>query len=396
MAKSKSFFGLRTGSTKNFTFAINAGKQITKERVESVKNPRTEAQMRQRMLMTTIGAGYKFMKSICDHSFEGKTAGQACMSEFMRLNLLKFKADAADNSMARAFNAYQDADFNPIPYIVSKGSLEPVPYNVTDQRAVVVSVTAPAEIKTAEDVYNALGIQTGDLLTFCYTYGEANITDGVYYYTPEGFNVVRLNANKSGNIAKLEDAFEISTNRAAAEISMVLDGATATITSGAADIGCVILSRKANGVWLRSDATMQGQKSIIGGVSVANQLRTYPIGSELILNNGEMNNQNTTSALPAPKLSISPTSVTITTNGGTAAIPTLTGAPAGAAISYGGYDNKIISIANGQITAKGNGTTSVNVNVAATDTTSGTSIKFQVTCSGQTTGGGDGGDSDIE
>ena len=76
MAKSNGFFGLRKGSTKNFTFSTLDGKQITKERVIDVKNPRTESQMRQRMLMTTVGAAYRFLKPIADHSFEGKTVFQ--------------------------------------------------------------------------------------------------------------------------------------------------------------------------------------------------------------------------------------------------------------------------------------------------------------------------------
>ena len=47
MAQSKGFFGLRKGSTKSLTFSTLDGKQITKDRVYDVKNPRTENQMRQ-------------------------------------------------------------------------------------------------------------------------------------------------------------------------------------------------------------------------------------------------------------------------------------------------------------------------------------------------------------
>ena len=87
MAKSKGFFGLRSGSTKNFTFSELNGQQITKERVYKVKNPRTLQQMRQRMVMATVSAAYSYLKEICDHSFEGFGVGSPCMSEFMRLNL---------------------------------------------------------------------------------------------------------------------------------------------------------------------------------------------------------------------------------------------------------------------------------------------------------------------
>lgn len=120
MAKSKGFFGIRTGSTKNFTFSELNGEQITKERVSKVKNPRTISQMRQRMLMATIGAAYSYLKAIADHSFEGKTVGQQNMSEFMRLNLNKFRDAAQDSNAAYAMNAYGDKLINPMRYILAR------------------------------------------------------------------------------------------------------------------------------------------------------------------------------------------------------------------------------------------------------------------------------------
>lgn len=120
MAKSKGFFGIRSGSTKNFTFSELHGEQITKERVTRVKNPRTISQMRQRMLMATIGAAYSYLKAITDHSFEGKTVGQQCMSEFMRLNLNKFREVSQNSKAAYAFNAYGDKLINPMRYIVAR------------------------------------------------------------------------------------------------------------------------------------------------------------------------------------------------------------------------------------------------------------------------------------
>lgn len=87
MAKSKSFFGLRRGSTKSLTFQVNNGQQITKDRVSVVRNPRTLKQQYQRALMSTVMAAYSAMKNIEDHAFEGKSKGSANQREFMRLNL---------------------------------------------------------------------------------------------------------------------------------------------------------------------------------------------------------------------------------------------------------------------------------------------------------------------
>ena len=58
MAKSGTYYGLRRGSTKSHTYSVVDGKQITKDRVEGGKNPRTPAQMSQRCIMSTCGNAY--------------------------------------------------------------------------------------------------------------------------------------------------------------------------------------------------------------------------------------------------------------------------------------------------------------------------------------------------
>ena len=87
MARSKSFFGLRTGSTKSLTFQVYRGEQITKDRVYRVSNPRTEAQMTQRALMPIVAAARSALKGIVDHSFEGVAYGEASLKEFSKQNL---------------------------------------------------------------------------------------------------------------------------------------------------------------------------------------------------------------------------------------------------------------------------------------------------------------------
>ena len=87
MAKSKSFFGLRSGSTKSLTFQVYKGQQITKDRVTKVSNPRSEAQMTQRALIPIVAAARAQLKGLVDHSFEGVAYGEASLREFSKLNL---------------------------------------------------------------------------------------------------------------------------------------------------------------------------------------------------------------------------------------------------------------------------------------------------------------------
>ena len=315
MAQSKGFFGLRKGSTKSLTFSTLDGKQITKDRVYDVKNPRTESQMRQRMLMTTVGAAYKMLKSIADHSFEGYSSGMQCMRQFNSRNLNRFKQAAAAKGSV-AFNEYKDGDINPLPFILASGSLPGFSFKFdAESNLEIVGEKENADFATAEGIYAALGVQRNDLITFCTVIGEGGSTNGVYTYKAERFNIVRLYCDKSGAVTKPADAFTISTNNDQASIAMSTAANAITIKTGKADFGAVIQSRKNDSGWLRSDAVMIVDETIISGVKTANQLATYPVGTELILNNGPMANQGDAEATE-PKPGVSPLSYTVA-NGGT-------------------------------------------------------------------------------
>lgn len=396
MAKSKGFFGLRSGSTKNFTFSELNGAQITKERVYKVKNPRTIAQMRQRMLMTTVGAAYSYLKVIADHSFEGKTVGQQCMAEFMRLNLNKFRAGAKDDNAAYAFNSYKDKLINPMRYILSAGSLPELPFVVNKANQIELQYNVK-EIATAQDVYDAMGIKQDDLITFVWVVGNSSLTKGIFGYTPTRLNIVRLHADKVGTISKPHDAFTFDANHGDLDINVTSQGGVLKLTSTEANFGAVILSRKVGGQWLRSNSAMAGNKSIIAGVSVGNQLGTYPIESELILNGGEMSGKPSVTTLPYPELSVSNDTVAISTKGGTANPPTLRGNEAGGAVSYSISNPNVATVnpTTGLITAVANGTAIVTIEVGATETTAASQVLFNVVVTGQDTdasgeGGGSG------
>ena len=128
MAKSKSFFGLRSGSTKSLTFQVYRGEQITKDRVYRVSNPRTEAQMTQRALIPIVAAARQALKGLIDHSFEGVAYGEASLKEFSKQNLRAGALTVTSYSP----NGISNPGFADL--IVSNGSIN-VPYNVESQEA---------------------------------------------------------------------------------------------------------------------------------------------------------------------------------------------------------------------------------------------------------------------
>lgn len=117
MAKSKSFFGLRTGSTKSLTFQVYRGQQITKDRVTRISNPRTDSQMVQRALIPIVAASRAALKGLVDHSFEGVAYGDQSLKMFSSLNL---KAGAL-KVMSFSPNGYSNPGFANL--IVSRGTI---------------------------------------------------------------------------------------------------------------------------------------------------------------------------------------------------------------------------------------------------------------------------------
>lgn len=398
MAKSKGFFGLRSGSTKNFTFSELNGQQITKERVYKVKNPRTLQQMRQRMVMATVSAAYSYLKEICDHSFEGFGVGSPCMGEFMRLNLDALKAKAQNDAAVVAFNAYQDKNINPVPFMVSKGSLNEILPTIANSKLSWSTPKNGADTTTAEGIYAALGLNKGDMVTFILCGGDF-VSNAALTFAPQPLAITRLHADKQGAVSSLANAFTIESNNQG-NINVDFSMGTNIVFEATCDklvMGAIIISRKAADKWLRSNATMV-VKTGIPTTSVSRQLATYPVERDLILNGSGLAKGNSTSSLPKPSLSLSASSVSITTQGGTANAPTLTGAPAGAAVTYSIANSNVATInpSTGVATAKANGTTLVTISVGATETTGATSIAYTLNVTGQQTdanpGGGSTGD----
>ena len=117
MAKSKSFFGLRTGSTKSLTFQVYRGQQITKDRVTRISNPRTDSQMVQRALIPIVAASRAALKGLVDHSFEGVAYGDQSLKMFSSLNLKAGALKVASFSP----NGYSNPGFANL--IVSRGTI---------------------------------------------------------------------------------------------------------------------------------------------------------------------------------------------------------------------------------------------------------------------------------
>lgn len=298
MAKSKSFFGLRRGSTKTLTFSVFNGKQVTKDRVELVKNPRSLAQMQQRMAMATASAAYAHMKEIVDHSFEGVTYGLNNMSEFIKQNTKAIKDSILDPANAKfAFNPYKDRNLYGGQFIMSAGSASPIPANqikvysgLEDQTLVSFGEeNEQAQTITANDLYAKLGIGVGDMCTICFIAKDDTDASGI-------FGFVRLKAKAAGAVAlttqNYTTYFDVESNLPIAPQGWSDGQATFMVTTtGTLESGeveyCAIHSVKSSNGWLRSNAVMNVGEYVLSP-EYADAIATYPVGESYVLNGGEI------------------------------------------------------------------------------------------------------------
>lgn len=293
MAQSKSFFGLRKGSTKSLTFQVLNGKQITKDRVYNVKNPQTLSQMQQRALMATVITAYSHLKAICDHSFEGVEVGSKTMSEFIKANLGELRKGVPSINLT----SYKEGDYANNFYLVSKGTLLPLESDkaevsgVIKQCWVVGGAWGETDNITYAKLAEKIGLKKDGMITIMLT-----TEGGVLYWARMKFTEDILASSKA--IAKktklITDMQSIDPNSVegnALELaeSITLDEINSkveiAVDRGGLEMVALIKSIKEGNTWKRSTAYMEGD---IETPQYDAALSTYPINTTLLLNGGEM------------------------------------------------------------------------------------------------------------
>ena len=296
MARSKSFFGLRTGSTKSLTFQVYRGQQITKDRVYRVSNPRTYGQMTQRALIPIVAAARSALKGLIDHSFEGVPYGEASLKEFSKQNLRAGALTVTSYSP----NGVSNPGFADL--IVSNGSIN-VSYEVestTDDNTVITHEGLPSfkfpnaakgdsadvilkYLETYARTNNVALIAPGTQLSFLTIYQsgtvKVNTGNGTIDVPTSDFALTRIyipnGDSDSENAKAINDQWKVSENVAQDAASAELinsNGDTLVFKCGAnphiqikshpkviQDANCgmaLILSRFENGVWKRSPSRL--------------------------------------------------------------------------------------------------------------------------------------------
>ena len=260
MSKGNMLLGHARGKVGSLVFSRANGQQITRARAEQVKNPRTEAQMVQRIILNTVAQAYSRMASICDHSYEGIKNGQDCMSYFMKRNTNRLRSKLAEiGDFDASEPVFVEIGKNYLANIeveLSKGSLPQVNPLAVTINGIELDVTT----NTYQAVIAKYGLQRGDQLTFCAILGTS-VNDLSFKYC----RVILDPKNEDGTDAPLSTAFIAENTISKPNSRNELNGFTFGVESDYiyaypgehTTQGAIIASReKEDGTWLRSNSLM--------------------------------------------------------------------------------------------------------------------------------------------
>ena len=285
MAKSKSggtrsYIRGRVGADVYSIGKDGAGKkqQVVRSLAETVANPQTAAQMRGRMIMSTIMQAVSAMSALIDHSFDGYPAGQPSISEFIRRNYALIKADVAAHPSSNnefGLNKYQEKGAKHGAYVVSNGKAL-LPSGVVNS-ASALAITVAGSSMTQADLIESLGLSADDFITLL------GITDaGELAYCR-----MHVRTDIAGSTAisgtDITDFFDIEGNDIP---SFAVAGQVISIalTAGQAN-SALIVSRKSGSGYQHNKAVLIIPSAPQWTADVA--LATYPEGSQRFLNGGD-------------------------------------------------------------------------------------------------------------
>lgn len=261
--------------------------QVVRSLAETVANPRTVAQMKGRMIMSTILQARSGLKVIIDHSFDGLSGALANLSEFSSRNYALIKADIASNpSTGNVFglNKFNEKGIKQGAWIVSAGEAvlpSAVSLTAASGKMIIALGDNPA---TIAGLKAALSMTSEEYLTMV----GISAADGAFY------SRVRINPNQADSFditsANVADAFAIEGNVVP---TFALNGSNIEVTISDIAGNCgIIISRKVDGGFIHNLCQLSDPANPVWNSD--NALPTYPVGASAFLNGGDIFGMNET------------------------------------------------------------------------------------------------------
>lgn len=252
--------------------------QVVRSLAESVANPQTLAQMRGRMIMSTVMQAVSAMSQIIDHSFDNVSVGQPNVSEFIRRNYAAVKADvSAHPAEGNSFglSMYGEKGIKQGSYIVSAGSALPATGIVVDGAAKTLSIALSAGA-TIADLRSALGLGANDYFTAVAITADKKFVFVRFHVSTALADSTAISAQNIGEVISTDGNISVS-------LAFASNTITATFGAFSANYG-IIVSRKENSTYKHNDCVLVAVADPAYTSDTA--LPTYPVGTQRFLNGG--------------------------------------------------------------------------------------------------------------
>lgn len=260
-----------------------AKQQVVRSLAEVVSNPQTQAQMKGRMIMSTIMQAVSTLSPIIDHAFDGLPAGQPNISEFIKRNYQLVKRDVElhpSSSNRFGLVKYQEKGAQYGPLQVSNGKVV-VPVAVTlsvSGGGATLYLPATVNVTTYGGLLEAMGLEMGDMITICGWYDGSQL-QYIRLKIKEGMTLTTtITSSNIDDMFDIESTGNVSFTAGSTNVQVADDNAWTA--------AAMIFSKKYGSAWEHNSATLQG--SVESNRACDDVLPTYPTGSERFLNGGDI------------------------------------------------------------------------------------------------------------
>lgn len=285
--------GNASGKLADVVLYRNAGAQVARLRVRNPKNPRTESQLIQRVIQSTAAKAYSILQPICNHAFEGKVSRTANQSEFMRLNVARdrYRVRVSPMGWRPLANFNSRTLIEPLVnnYIVAAGSITEMAFDGDGQAFRLGVSPNVADTDTYEQVCSKLGLQRGDQITILQLSVASNAV-------MSNLNVVRIILEPSdGDMTSVffgsNGAINKPNEKNEGNFTVFAeDGNFSVLLAREGEAGTVIISRYADGKWLRSPARISVKTTIATPPTLGEAVDSWKtaVSSDKYLNQAEV------------------------------------------------------------------------------------------------------------
>lgn len=315
MAKGNMFLGMSRGSVGDVTFYRNQGQQCARARNRAPRNPKSYAQIVQRMILATASKAYSRMKGITDHSFQGVSYGAQSQSYFLKKAMDRIRGYVAEElanfpvvsqdpfawvGLARPDRVGESGfglliSEGSIPSVVpvykTVGTVEEPEYELS--RFGSEMATGEGEDPSLGDVLLSLGASLGDQITIAAILDNGMFTVSRYCVAADADDSIRWYQDieegiSSGILTDESREGNIYLNFVLSEKGMVVQP---TLLSRQVEAAAVIISRKVGNVWQRSTQYLMPVSSVqtVSGIVALWELSSASIEAEspYYLNNAD-------------------------------------------------------------------------------------------------------------